>query len=86
MTELELGEMTPRTFSNKIKGMQSKRLESLAIERRFTTFIVNAQGAKVKPRDILPIDEIDKPQKDVEIKPKEWIDKELKKIEKQYGR
>ena len=72
--------MTPRTLSNKLEGLKQKEVQELAINRHFTTCIVNAFGAKAKPRDILKIDEID--TKEVEIASKEQIEKELQMWER----
>lgn len=85
----ELGEMTPRTLTNKIRGQREKDAERLAIERRFTTFIANAFGGKLKPKDILSIPEYDSvaPKDNLTYEERQRIAREeLKKLEKTDGK
>ena len=62
MSEKELGEMTPRTFQNKVEGFDKLEKTRVSIIRWQTANLMNATGnykRPVKPRDILPMDDFD---------------------------
>lgn len=82
--------MTPRAFSNKMRGYEDKQTMDLAAKRRFTAVIASGFGAKIKEKHIWPLS-IDSGKSESisedEMKQRQELAREeLKKLQAQDGR
>ena len=74
MSESELGEITPRSFHNKVKGFYEHISDGLTIDRTLirwqTALLMTSTGnykKGIRPTDIMSIPEIDKQSKEIEL-------------------
>lgn len=55
LSEDELGEMTPRSFQNKLKGYNQRLEADYFFQRQMAWLQIRVQGAKVQPEQIWPL-------------------------------